>query len=75
MLHFDTSDALEAGSATGFVFDAPEPAALAGALRRALALHGDAKRWRALQRAGMRRDFSWTASAAAYRRLYERLCR
>jgi starch synthase len=58
---------------TGFTFDRPERSALLSALRRALAARGDARRWRAIQRAGMARDFSWTEPARRYADLYLRL--
>jgi starch synthase len=45
---------------------------MAGALKRALATFADRRRWAGLQRRGMRQDFSWTRSAEAYRRLYQR---
>jgi glycogen synthase len=35
-------------------------------------LYRNRKRWRAVQRAGMKKDFSWDASAAEYARVYER---
>ena len=58
---------------TGFLFERAEPGALAAAVRRALAAWRDPRRWRELQRAGMRRDFSWPAAARQYARLYSRL--
>jgi starch synthase len=58
--------------ATGFVFRDYSPAALLDALRRALAAHKDRRAWRALQRAGMKRDHSWDRSAREYVRIYER---
>jgi starch synthase len=61
--------------ATGFAFRDYSPAALLDALRRALAAYGDRRRWRALQRAGMKRDLSWDRSAREYVRIYERAIR
>ena len=57
---------------TGVVFADDTPAALAGALTRALTLFGDRRAWQALQLAGMRRDFSWDRSAREYVKIYER---
>jgi len=57
---------------TGFVFREYTPAALLEALTRALILFGDVRKWRAVQRAGMRQDFSWDHSAQEYVRIYER---
>ena len=56
---------------TGFVFKAYAPAALLGALERALAVFADRERWRKLQAAGMAEDHSWVRSAAEYVKLYE----
>jgi starch synthase len=60
---------------TGFLFERAEPAALAAAARRAAAAWREPARWRALQRAGMRRDFSWRAAARRYADLYAGLAR
>ncbi len=61
---------LAAGTANGFTFDAPRAGALAEAMRRAIATREDADAWRALQRAGMGQDFSWSRSAEQYLALY-----
>src|SRR5438067_4147545 len=55
---------------TGFLFAPAESAALVGAVKRALAVYGDARRWRELQRRGMTRDFSWAGPARQYAGLY-----
>jgi len=55
---------------TGFLFGPPESAALVGAVKRALGIYGDARRWRELQRRGMTRDFSWAGPARQYADLY-----
>jgi starch synthase len=60
---------------TGFLFDRAEPAALAAAVRRAMAAWREAGRWREMQRTGMARDFSWRAAALRYARLYSSLAR
>ena len=57
---------------TGFVLADYTPRALAAAVRRAIAAFGDAAAWRALQLAGMRRDFSWDRSAQEYVKIYQR---
>jgi starch synthase len=61
------------GTATGFVFDAPEGPELLACVLRALRLFRDRKAWSRLQRNGMRRDFSWKTSAQHYRDLYRLL--
>jgi starch synthase len=62
-------------TATGFMFHEPTAAAFSAALARALAAYADKPTWRALQRNGMARDFSWTSSARKYQDIYERLAR
>lgn len=65
--------ALAAGTATGFAFHDPTPAALRGAIDRALALWPDRPAWWRLVRAGMRADWSWDHSAREYVRLYDEI--
>jgi len=60
---------------TGFLFERAESAALATAVRRALAVWREPGRWKEMQGAGMRRDFSWAAAARRYADLYSRLAR
>ena len=61
---------LEAGTATGFVFRQPEPAALFDAVKRATDLWYETATWRQLQRNAMAQDFSWQQSADRYLELY-----
>ena len=61
------------GSATGFSFRNYRPDALRDALTRALAVFTDRRTWKALQLAGMQRDFSWDRSAGEYVKIYERV--
>jgi starch synthase len=65
-------DVTAAGEGTGFTFVDPTPAALLGALQRALDAYADRPTWRRIQRAGMAEDFSWDASARQYAGVYER---
>ncbi|EZP72465.1 Glycogen synthase [Sphingomonas paucimobilis] len=65
--------AVVAGAATGIVFAPSDPSALAGAITRTVRLHGDKAAWQAMQRAGMRADFSWAHSARQYARLFRAL--
>jgi starch synthase len=60
---------------TGFVFEPYTPAALLDALRRALALYPDRKKWQGLQATGMKGDHSWDRSAREYVKIYERAVR
>ena len=71
----DTTPAtLQQGTASGFVFEAYDAAALREALGRALEAHADATLWQSLVRRGMRQDWSWASSAREYLRLFERTC-
>jgi starch synthase len=56
----------------GFRFQRFDPAEMLAALKKALAIHRQPELWRALQRNGMREDFSWRHSADAYDALYAR---
>lgn len=60
---------------TGFLFEAATSEALSQAIRRALSVYEDKRRWRGLQRRGMGQDFSWQNSAERYLELYEELIR
>jgi starch synthase len=62
---------LEAGRATGFVFENANADGLWYALRHALAMwQRSREEWRQLALTGMRQDFSWEASARRYDALY-----
>ena len=66
-----TPASLADGSATGFHFLETDAAQLLQAIRRALLLWRQADAdWKQLMRAGMKRNFSWTASAARYLDVY-----
>lgn len=61
---------LDAGTATGFVFEAATPEALLGAIDRALALYAQTSAWNRAVKAAMDQDYSWQRSAQAYLKLY-----
>jgi starch synthase len=64
------------GAGTGFKFHDYSAEAMIGSLSEAVALwKGDRERWEALMREGMRRDFSWTASARRYVEIYRQAIR
>jgi starch synthase len=67
-----TPENLNAGTATGFCFEAYSTEALWGCLSRALQTWKERDTWRRLVATGMRQDWSWTRSAAEYVKLYER---
>jgi len=62
---------LAAGSATGFVFTAPNPDSFLSTIERALALFGRPRMWQKLQKNGMTQDFGWETSARRYLELYQ----
>ncbi len=65
--------ALAAGTGTGVQFDGIDYHALRGAISRAVSLYRQPALWRAIQRNGMKCDFSWSSSGAAYAGLYAQL--
>lgn len=64
---------LEEAQPTGVVFEEPTVDALTAAVRRAEALRGDKRKWRAVMRNGMAGDYSWAHSAREYLALYHTL--
>jgi starch synthase len=58
---------------TGFKFREYSSQAMMEAVTAALAVFAKPEKWRAMMRAGMRRDFSWNASAAQYAALYAKV--
>jgi starch synthase len=68
----DTNEAtLQAGSATGFGFDAPTSQALTDAVRRAVELRARPQAWQQLRDRGMAQNYSWDGPAQRYLSLYE----
>lgn len=61
------------GTASGFVFDDCDAAALGNAIRRAMVLWSRPKHWRHVQRHAMSVDFGWQIAAKDYLSLYQRL--
>ncbi|NNG06075.1 MAG: glycogen synthase GlgA [Inquilinus sp.] len=68
-----TAAAQRRGTATGFVFDAASPRALAAAIGRACRLYADRAAWAKVRKTAMTRDFGWPAAAREYLALYEGL--
>jgi starch synthase len=66
---------LASGTASGFVFLDMEASGLMAAVYRAATVYRDKKTFRSLQLNGMKKNFSWDKSAAAYREIYQRLMR
>jgi starch synthase len=65
--------AIAAGAATGVQFNAVTQAALNDAIERTVVLYRQPAVWAAIQRAGMKSDFSWGRSGKAYADLYQSL--
>jgi starch synthase len=63
------------GRGTGFKFSEYTSQALVRTVKRALKLFGDRKKWRSLQLAGMRQDYSWDVSAREYVKVYRNVRR
>jgi starch synthase len=69
----DTVEPFDGGrGGTGFRFDTPDGTGLVWAIDRALAAWKDRRAWRALQKRGMAKEFSWERSAAEYVELYRK---
>jgi len=63
---------VEAGTGTGFRFDSADGTGLIWAIDQAINARREPGVWRALQKRGMAKDFSWARSAQAYVDLYRR---
>jgi starch synthase len=61
---------LDAGTATGFVFEAATPNALEQAVERMVALYRQPATWQRVMRHAMAQDFSWEHAAEQYLALY-----
>jgi len=61
------------GNETGFLFKPAKSDALVETLQRAFDFFPDKARWTAIQKRGMRQDFSWENSAIQYVQLYQGL--
>ncbi|MFW6112732.1 MAG: glycogen synthase GlgA [Thermodesulfobacteriota bacterium] len=61
------------GTGTGFVFTEYSAAAFLEALNQAIEAFQNKKLWKKIMLNGMAQDFSWSASARAYQKLYEQL--
>ena len=70
----DTIEPFDAatGRGTGFKFQEYDAKALLSTLRKAFKAYHDPPSWQKLMANGMAKDFSWTASAAEYSRLYDK---
>jgi starch synthase len=69
----DTVEPFNGKTGTGFRFSDYSPEALLDALRQAVAAYQQPKAWRQLIANGMKKDFSWPASAKQYVKIYQTL--
>jgi starch synthase len=67
-----TPDTIADGTATGVHFENADVGGVLWGVARALELKGQPDVWKAMQLAGMARDFSWERAAAEYIALYQR---
>jgi starch synthase len=75
-VHDPGDAALARGEGTGFAFEHPTAFGLRWAMTRAVKMFREQPAgWRAIQRAGMQRDWSWTRSASHYLDLYRAIAR
>jgi starch synthase len=65
-----SEEAVAAGRATGFAFDAATTGALDAVLQRAAAAFARKPLWQSLMQRAMAQDFSWEGAAARYMALY-----
>ncbi len=67
--------AVNAGVATGFLFNGVTPESLTTALHHTIARYANRKIWKSLQEQGMRADCSWAKSGRQYADLYRRFAK
>lgn len=65
-----TPETLKAGTASGFVFSGMSADNLYATIVRAIDTYRDERKWKALRKNCMLKDFSWETSARAYRKVY-----
>jgi starch synthase len=66
-------DQTQPGMGTGFLFEKASSHKLSEAIRKALKVFNDQRRWKGIQRRGMKKDFSWRSSAEEYYKLYSEM--
>ncbi|MEQ1525361.1 MAG: glycogen synthase GlgA [Gallionella sp.] len=68
-----TEEMLNAGSASGFSFNAMTAENLFATIQRAVNLYHQPSQWQALQKNCMTKNFSWEVSAEAYQAVYRKI--
>lgn len=66
-------ETLKNGTASGFAFSGMTAGNLLTAVQRAVDLYHDRRKWKALCKNCMSKDFGWEASAEAYRAVYSKV--
>lgn len=69
----DTVQDVDSKAPTGICFEEPAPAALIQALNRALALYGNKRLFRAMQKRAMQQIFDWDKAALQYLAMYQQI--
>ena len=64
------AETLKDGTASGFVFSGMSADNLYDTIKRAVELYQDQRKWKALRKNCMGKDFTWETSAKAYREVY-----
>ncbi|MCX7192660.1 MAG: glycogen synthase GlgA [Proteobacteria bacterium] len=64
------ADTLREGTASGFVFSGMTADNLFATIQRAIEVYRDERKWKALRKNCMTKDFTWETSARAYREVY-----
>lgn len=64
------AETLKDGTASGFVFSGMSADNLYDTIKRAVELYHDQRKWKALRKNCMGKDFTWETSAKAYRDVY-----
>jgi starch synthase len=64
------AETLKDGTASGFVFSGMSADNLYDTIKRAVELYHDQRKWKALRKNCMGKDFTWETSAKAYREVY-----
>lgn len=64
------AETLKDGTASGFVFSGMSADNLYETIKRAVELYHDQRKWKALRKNCMGKDFTWETSAKAYREVY-----
>jgi starch synthase len=62
----------QSGEGTGFTFKKYDASEMLKTIKRAVKTYQDKSAWNSMQKAGMKKDYSWNQSAQKYLKLYEK---